>query len=54
MIVSFPLSSPAASASPALELSTAQSQGVQEKEEINGENIAAGSHIFISLWTRQL
>lgn len=44
----------AALESPTLALSTAQSHGVQAKEEINRENIAAGSHIFILLWTSQL
>lgn len=47
----------AALESPMLALSTAQpaqSHGVQAKEEINRENIAAGSHIFILLWTSQL
>lgn len=47
----------AALESPMLAQSTAQpaqSHGVQAKEEINRENIAAGSHIFILLWTSQL
>lgn len=39
----------AASESPVQALSTAQSHGAQAKEEINRENIAAGSHIFIWL-----